>query len=80
MIPVLWLRFVCERGVGEVGHLVRDNEVLLCPFPLGNKSCLVKWTTSKSKYRLFLWTPESFQAYCMEEKSLLVVKRLLVVK
>ena len=43
VIPVLWLSFVCERGVGEVGHL----EVLLCPFPLGNKSCPVKWTKSK---------------------------------
>ena len=35
-------------GVGEVGHLVRDLEVLLCPFPLGNKSSPVKWTKSKS--------------------------------
>jgi len=33
---VLWLSFVCKWGVGEVGHLVRDLEVLLCPFPLGN--------------------------------------------
>ena len=47
VIPVLWLSFVYERGVGEVGHLVRDLEVLLCPFPLGNKSCPVKWTKSK---------------------------------
>ena len=39
VIPV---SFVCEWGVGEVGHLVRDLEVLLCPFPLGNKSCPVK--------------------------------------
>ena len=46
VIPVLWLSFVCERGVGEVEHLVRDFEVLLCPFPLGNKSCPVKWTKS----------------------------------
>ena len=23
--------------MGEVGHLLRDLEVLLCPFPLGNK-------------------------------------------
>jgi len=30
--------------VGEVGHLVRDLEVLLCPFPLGNKFCPVEWT------------------------------------
>ena len=43
VIPVLWLSFVCERGVGEVGHLVGDLRVLLCPFPLGNKSCPVKW-------------------------------------
>ena len=49
VIPVLWLSFVCERGVGEVGHLVRDLGVLLCPFPLGNKFCPVKWTKSKSK-------------------------------
>jgi len=46
VIPVLWLSFVCEWGVGEVGYLVRDLEVLLCPFPLGNKSCPVKWTKS----------------------------------
>ena len=37
VIPV---SFVCEWG--EVGHLVRDLEVLLSPFPLGNKSCPVK--------------------------------------
>ena len=48
VIPVLWLSSVCEWGVGEVGHLVRDLGVLLCPFPLGNKSCPVKWTKSKS--------------------------------
>ena len=41
------LSFVCEWVVGEVGHLVRDLEVLLCPFPLGNKSCPVKWTKKK---------------------------------
>ena len=46
VIPVLWLSFVCERGVGEVGHLVGDLGVLLCPFPLGNKSCPVKWNKS----------------------------------
>jgi len=34
---------------GWVRHLVRDLEVLLCPFPPGNKSCPVKWTKSKSK-------------------------------
>ena len=50
VIPVLWLSFVCKRGVGEVGHLVRDFEVVLCPFPLGNKSCPVEWT--KKKLRL----------------------------
>ena len=50
VIPVLWLSFVCERGEGEVGHLVGDLGVLLCPFPLGNKSCPVKWNKSnKSK-------------------------------
>ena len=42
VIPVLWLSFVFERGVGEVGH----PGVLLCPFPLGNKSCPVKWNKS----------------------------------
>ena len=47
VIPVLWLSFVCERGVGEVGHLVGDLGVLLCPFRLGNKSCPVKWNKSK---------------------------------
>ena len=41
---MLCLSFVCEWGVGEVGHVVRDLEVLLCPFPLGNKSCPVEWT------------------------------------
>ena len=46
MIPVLWLSFVCKWRVGEVGHLVRDLEVLLCPFPLSNKSCPVEWTRS----------------------------------
>ena len=46
---MLWLSFVGKWGVDEVGHLVRDLEVLLCPFPLGNKSCPVKWTKSKSK-------------------------------
>ena len=46
---MLWLSFVCEWGVGEVGHLVRDLEVLLCPFRLGNKSCPVKWTKTKTK-------------------------------
>ena len=51
VIPVL--SFVCEWGVGEVGHLVRDLGVLLCPFPLGNKSCPVKWTKSKSKPQHF---------------------------
>ena len=29
-----------------MGHLVRDLGVLLCPFPLGNKSCPVEWTKS----------------------------------
>ena len=46
VIPVLWLSFRCEWGVGEVGHFVRDLEVLLCAVPLGNKSCPVKWTKS----------------------------------
>ena len=53
VIPVLWLSFVCQRGVGEVGHLVRDLEVLLCPFPLGNKSCPVKWTKLKLNHDFF---------------------------
>ena len=44
VIPVLWLSFVCKWGVGEVGHLVRDLEVLSCPFPLGTKFCPVEWT------------------------------------
>ena len=47
VIPVLWLSFVCKWKVGEVGHLVRDLEVLLCPFPLGYKSCPVEWTKLK---------------------------------
>ena len=29
-----------------MGHLVRDLEVLLCPFRLGNKFCPVEWTKS----------------------------------
>ena len=53
VIPVLWLSFVCERGVGEVGHLVGDLGVLLCPFPLGNKSCPVKWNKSNKSIVLF---------------------------
>ena len=28
VIPVLWLSFVCKWRVGEVGHLVKDLEVL----------------------------------------------------
>ena len=51
VIPVLWLSFVCERGVGEVGHLVGDLGVLLCPFPLGNKSCPVKWNKSNKSIK-----------------------------
>ena len=47
VIPVLWPSFVCKWEVGEVGHLVRDLEVLLCPFPLGYKSCPVEWTKLK---------------------------------
>ena len=58
---MLWLSIVCEWGVGEVGHLVRDLEVLLCPFPLGNKSCPVKWTKSK----LFLKKRSHWPIRCM---------------
>jgi len=46
VILVLWLSFVCKWGVGEVGHPVRDLEVLLCPFPLGNVFCPVEGTKS----------------------------------
>ena len=31
------------------GTFERDIEVLLCPFPLGNKFCPVKWTKTKTK-------------------------------
>ena len=41
VIPML-----CKWRVGEVGHLVRNLEVLLCPLLLGNKSCPAKWTKS----------------------------------
>ena len=61
VIPVLWLSFVCEWGVGEVGHLVRDLEVLLCPFNLGNKSCPVEWTKKTPiEKRRKLYTNPSF--------------------
>ena len=52
VIPVLWLSFVCEWRLGEVGHLVRDLGVLLCPFPLGNKSCPIKWTKKKKNMKI----------------------------
>ena len=45
--------------MGEVGHLVRDFEVLLCPFPLGNKFCPVKWNKInkiKIKYLTEMYT------------------------
>ena len=75
VIPVLWLSFVCECGVGEVGHLLRDLGVLLCPFPLGNKSCPVKWTKSQKlasygvDYRALKW----FDSYLSDRQQKCIV-------
>ena len=73
VIPVLWLSFVCKWGVGEVGQLVRDLEVMLCPFPLGNKFCPVEWTKSNG--------PKRKQKQCYtKSKSIVVFSKMAYFK
>ena len=51
--------------VGEVGHLVSDIGVLLCPCPLGNKFCPVEWTALKKccKNLVLMFNLQIFQAF-----------------